>query len=138
MSVRREAVWQECSELSLLSALSPDLGQQATCYFFVNVHPLIMGYYADDLPNIYSREMPTSILSIAILALSASFTSLHPQYSRFKSYALCKYAECLRLLREAASDPLIVESDSFLMAINVLGTYEVGHYFASMVMERTG
>jgi len=129
VGVRREDLWQEYSELSLLSTLSPDLDQQATCYFFINVHPLLLGYYIDDLPNIYSREMPTSILSLATMALSASFTSLQPQHSRFKPYALSKYAECLRLLREAANDPQIVESDPFLMAINMLGTFEVGHLF---------
>jgi len=129
VGVRKEDVWQECSELSLPSALSPDLDLQVTCYFFVNVHPLMLGYYIDDLPNIYNRERPTSILSLATIAVSASFTSLHPQYSRFKPYALFKYAECLRLLREAANDPETVECDPFLMAINVLGTYEVGHCF---------
>lgn len=127
VGVRREEVSQERSKLSLLSALSTDLDQQAICFFFVNVHPLILGYYIDDLPNIYSREMPTSILSLATMALSASFTSLHPKHSHFKPYALSKYAECLRLLREAANDPHIVESDPFLMAINMLGTYEVSH-----------
>lgn len=96
-----------------------------------------MGYYADDLPNVYSREKPASILSLATIALSASFTSLQPQYSHFKPYALSKYVECLRLLREAANDPQIVDSDPFLMAIHVLGTYEVGYYPVSMNLEST-
>lgn len=121
----------------MLFALSPDLGQQATCYSFVDVHPLIMGYYADDLPNVYSRENPTSILSLATIALTARFTSLQPPYPRFKPCALSKYAECLRLLREAANDPQIDESDPFLMAIHVLGTSEVGYHPVSMIFEST-
>lgn len=112
-------------EISLLYAPPLGLDQQAVCYFFVNIHPLLLGYHTEYIPNIISREMPSSILFVATTALSASFTSLHPRYSHFKPYALSKYAQYLRLIRGAADDPEIIKSDAFLMAIYVLGSYEV-------------
>ena len=108
------------------SRLSADLEEQAICFFFVNLYPRLLGYYTDEIPHLYGRERNKSVLSQAIVALSFSLTSLHPQYWHFKQQAISKYSECLRLVREGARDPEIAGSDSFLAAVLVLASYEVG------------
>ena len=116
--------------------LSQDLEQQGVCFYFANLHPRLLGYYTDELPRAYGRENPTSFLSKAITALTSSFTSLHPQYSHFRPIAVSKYAECLRLGREAANDSQTVNSDAFLMAVFLLGTWEVSSCAASGVLDQ--
>ena len=115
------------SQPSPLRGLAQDLEQQAICFFFLTVYPRLPGYYTDELPLAYSREKHSSILSTATAALAISFTSLDPQQVHFDSYAVSKYVECLRLVRQAANDPETISSDAFLMAICVLGSWEVNH-----------
>lgn len=63
------------------------------------------------------------MLSKAILALTLSFTPLHPHHSHYKPNALSEYAECFQLVIEAVNDPEF-RSDTFLLAILSLGTWE--------------
>lgn len=120
------------TEAPRLLGFTQDLEQQAMGFFFVAIYPRILGYYTDELPRAYSRESHTSILSTATAALALSFTSLHPHHLHFNSLAVSKYAECLRLVRRAANDPRLAESDAFLMAILLLESFEVS-IFPSIV-----
>jgi hypothetical protein len=113
---------------SNLYSLPQCLEQQAICSYFVHLQPRLLGYITDDLPALYTSAGPTSILSKAASALALSFTALHPHYFHYRPLAISKYGQCLPLVREAVNDPEVVHSNSFLMAVILLDTWEVSHY----------
>lgn len=122
----------ESSKSPPLLGLSQDPEQQAVCFYFINIHPRLRGYWHEDLDLFLRSEGPSSLLSLAVSALSCIFTCLHPEHLHFEQIAIARYAKLLQLAREAASDPNIVASDNFLMVVCLLGTWEVAFLHCSM------
>ena len=100
--------------------------QQAIYFYFGQIQPRLLGYWTDDLGPLYLHSSPSSILTKTTSALCLSITSLHPLHAHFKPLAMRKYTDCLRLVREAFDDPNTAAADETLIAVLLLGTYEVG------------
>ena len=100
--------------------------QQAVFFYFGQIQPRLQGYWTDELARLYIEASPSSILAKMVIALSSSLTSTHPHFSHFKPLAMERYSECLRLVRKALKDPKMVMRDDILIAVIMLGTYEVG------------
>ena len=125
--MRRPRVEKDMSlEQPLMYELAQCQEQQADFFYFGQIQPRLTGYWTDELPSLYLMASPSSILSKTASALSCSITSLHPRYSHFRPLAMKKYSECLRLVGQAISDPETMSSDETLVAVLLLGTYEVG------------
>ena len=99
--------------------------QQAVFFYFGQIQPRLQGYWTDELARLYTEASPSSILVKMVIALSSSITSVHPRFSHFKPLAMERYAECLRLVRKALKDPKTAMTDEILIAVIMLGTYEV-------------
>ena len=99
--------------------------QQAVFFYFGQIQPRLQGYWTDELARLYVETSPSSILAKLVVAVSSSLTSLHPRFSHFKPLAMKRYAECLRLVRKALKDPTKAMTDEILIAVILLGTYEV-------------
>ena len=99
--------------------------QQAVFFYFGQIQPRLQGYWTDELARLYVEASPSSILAKMVVALSSSLTSVHPRFSHFKPLAMKRYAECLRLVRKALKDPKMAMRDDILIAVILLGIYEV-------------
>ena len=99
--------------------------QQAVFFYFGQIQPRLQGYWTDELSRLYLEASPSSILAKMVVALSSSLTSVHPRFSHFKPLAMKRYAECLRLVRKALKNPMTAMRDDILIAVILLGTYEV-------------
>ncbi|KAL8820470.1 MAG: hypothetical protein Q9191_007510, partial [Dirinaria sp. TL-2023a] len=99
--------------------------QQAIYFFFGQIQPRLPGYWIEDLGSLYLSSSPSSIVAQTALAVSLSFTSLHPRLPHFKPLATRQYAECLRLVRETFDDPIAAVADETLIAVLLLAYFEV-------------
>ena len=129
---------KESLEPALQYELAQCREQQADSFYFGHIQPRLTGYWTDELPSLYLMASPSSILSKAASALTCSITSLHPRYSHFRPLAMKKYAECLRLVGQAIRDPKTIASDETLVAVLLLGNYEVGSVQASTALGAEG
>ena len=132
--MRHPPLKQKSLEQPLPYELSQCQEQQADCFYFSHIQPRLAGYWTDELASLYLKASSSSILSKAASAFTCSITSLHPRYSHFKPLALKKYSECLRLVGQAINDPKTIKADETLVAVLLLGTYEVGPVAPSTVI----
>lgn len=109
----------------IIPGISVHPEQKALSFLLSHFLPLIPGYYIDDLPKTYANASASSALSTATAANALSYMSLHPHYKKFKHLALEKYKETLRLIREGLHDKETAVTDEFLMAVLLLGMFEV-------------
>ena len=109
----------------LQASLSQCPEQQSLCFYLTHLLPLLPGYYTDEIPNILVDDSHSSVLSTITQATALSFMALLPQYTHYRVLAVSKYAEALRYVRQGISDPVLGQSDALLLAILMLGTWEV-------------
>lgn len=109
----------------LQASLSQCPEQQSLCFYLTHLLPLLPGYYTDEIPNILVDDSHSSMLSTITQATALSFMALLPQYTHYRVLAVSKYAEALRYVRQGISDPVLGQSDALLVAILMLGTWEV-------------
>ena len=110
--------------------LPQDPEQQSICFFmskFVQDSRAeeIWGGSLEALPTIYNDVSANSALSLATAATSMSSVAWNPECAHFKPVSLQKYVKSLKLLNDAVQDPKQSKSDSVLMAVLMLGFYEV-------------
>ena len=120
-----------------INFISPSLMEcpedNSLCYFMTNYvmvrrHPETSKGFVEHLVPFYSKAASRSPLAFAITA-TALFSTRYP-YSdplrvTIKAKALASYVEALRLIKVAIQDPQEAKSDSLLMAVLLLGLYEV-------------
>ena len=99
--------------------------QQAVSFYFGHFLPRVRGYWTDDLPDLYTKASPTSLLAKTATALASSIIAIHPNFSHFRLLAIDGYTQCLRLVRKALKDPSLAKTDETLVSVIMLGTYEV-------------
>ncbi len=127
---RAKATEYNLPEWYQLHGLSSCPEQQAICFYFVHLQSLTPGIITYDLPGLYNMADTTSILSkvtaaVALSFIALSFIALNHDYSHYRPLAISKYNECLRLVGKAFGDPVMIQSDEFLMAVLLLGVWEV-------------
>ena len=110
--------------------LPQDPEQQSICFFmskFVQDSRTeeIWGGSLEALPAIYNEVGANSALSLAMAATSMSSVAWNPECAHFKPVSLQKYVKSLKLLNDAVQDPKESHSDGVLMAVLMLGFYEV-------------
>lgn len=110
--------------------LPQDPEQQSICFFmskFVQDSRTeeIWGGSLEALPTIYNEVGANSALSLATAATSMSSVAWNPECAHFKPVALQKYVKSLKLLNDAVQNPQESKSDGVLMAVLMLGFYEV-------------
>ena len=110
--------------------LPQDPEQQSICFFmskFVQDSRTeeIWGGSLEALPAIYSEVSIDSPLSLATAATSMSSVAWNPECAHFKPVSLQKYVKSLKKLNDSVQDPIESKSDSILMAVLMLGFYEV-------------
>ena len=110
--------------------LPQDPEQQALC-FFMNKFVLhdrreeIWGGSLETLPILYQETGANSALSLATAATSMSSIAWNPECAHFKPVSLQKYVKSLKLINDAVQDPTDSKTDNVLMAVLMLGFYEV-------------
>ena len=110
-----------------LSASLPQCPEQLSlCFYLSHLLPLLPGYYTDEIPDLLANDSHSLVLSIVTQATALNFMALLPQYAHYRVLAISKYAQALRSVRQAISDPVVGESDALLLAVLMLGTWEVG------------
>ena len=119
-------------ELDFVSyGLPQDPEQQSLC-FFMNRFVMhdrkeeIWGGSLEALPITYRDAAPNSALSLAAAATAMSSIAWNPETAHFRSGSLQKYVRSLKLINDAVQDPIESKSDGVLMAVLMLGFYEVG------------
>jgi len=110
--------------------LPQDPEQQSICFFmskFVQDTRTeeIWGGSLEALPTIYNGVGVNSALSLATAATAMSSVAWNPECAHFKPVSLQKYVKSLKLLNDAVQDPKESKSDGVLMAVLMLGFYEV-------------
>ncbi len=109
-----------------LSASIPQcLEQLSLCFYISHLLPLLPGYYTDEIPGLLVNDSNSLSLSLVTQATALNFMALLPQYAQYRALAVSKYAQALRSVRQAISDPILGKSDALLLAILMLGTWEV-------------
>ena len=118
-------------DLNIVSyGLPQDPEQQSICFFMSKFvmddrKEEIWGGSLEALPATYHQASPDSALSLATAATSMSSIAWNPECAHFKPGSLQKYVQSLRLINEAVQDPIESKSDNLLMAVLMLGFYEV-------------
>lgn len=114
--------------------LSQDPEQQSVCFFMTKFvqedrQEEIWGGSLEVLPSIYNKSDANSALSLATTATAMSSVSWNPECAHFKSVSLSKYVKSLKALNDIIQDPEESKTDNVLMAVLMLGFYEVGFLF---------
>lgn len=99
--------------------------QQSLSFYLSHLLPLLPGYYTDEIPQILVNDNHSSVLATITQATALNFMALLPQYAHYRVLAVSKYVEALRRVRHAISDQIVGQSDALLLAILMLGTWEV-------------
>ena len=115
------------------SSLPECLEDNSLCYFMTNYvmcsrHPETRKGFMEHLVPFYTSSSSSSPLSLATTATalcSTRYPSSSPIRSTIKAKAIAKYLEALRLTKVAIQDPQEAKSDSLLMAVLLLGLFEV-------------
>ena len=105
--------------------LSESPEQLAICFFLVHIQPRMKGYWTDHLPILYASEEHGSILRKATLSVAYIYTSLHPQYARYKKLAISEYIGVIRLINELIGSATTKYDDAFVVALLLLELFEV-------------
>ena len=110
--------------------LPQDPEQQSLCFFMSKFvlsdrKEEIWGGSLEALPTLYQDAGSNSALSLATAATSMGSIAWNPECAEFRSVALTKYVKSLELIKAAVQDPEESQFDSTLMAVLMLGFYEV-------------
>ena len=117
--------------------------EQSLCFFmsnFVNSDRKeeIWGGSLEALPSIYRETGPGSALSMATVATSMGSIAWSPETAHMRPMALTKYVTSLELIKEAIRSPTESQLDSTLMAVLMLGFYEVRQSSYPVLSSLTG
>lgn len=110
--------------------LGQDAEQQSTCFFMTkfageNRQEEIWGGCLEALHSLYNRTGSSSALSNATTATAMGSIAWLPGCAHFREGALSKYIKSLKNINSAVQDPKASKSDDVLMAVLMLGFYEV-------------
>ena len=115
------------------SSLPQCMENNAVCYFMNNYvlvsrHPDTRRGFMEHMPSFYTVARVESPLSLATTAIAMFSTRNVPAGAARRAMvikAVAKYVEALRLINVAIQDPQEAKSDELLMAVLLLGLYEV-------------
>ena len=85
----------------------------------------IWGGCLEALPTLLEKATAESPLRAAATTTAMGSMAWSPGYSRFKTQSVQKYVTSLQRIKEALKDPEQATSDNVLMAVLMLGFYEV-------------
>lgn len=110
--------------------LPQDPEHQSVCFFmtkFVQTsrQEEIWGGCLEVLPALYNDVNSQSALSSATTATAMGSIAWNPGYAQYKQVSLSKYVASLKMINDAVQDPKKSKSDNVLMAVLMLGFYEV-------------
>jgi hypothetical protein len=110
--------------------LSPSLEQQSLCFFLSNYvlvprQPYCSRGYLEYLLPLYQSNDSGNHLSLAVSAVAMAAFGSRPAIKSFSQHARQTYGKALYLTNEALRDPVEVKEDRTLMAVLLLGLYEV-------------
>jgi hypothetical protein len=109
--------------------LSPSLEQQALCflsnYVLIPRQPYCSRGYLEYLLPLYRSSGPDCHLSLAVSAVAIASFGSRPDAKALLRHARQRYGKALCLTNAALRDPIDVKTDSTLMAVMLLGLYEV-------------
>ena len=105
--------------------LSTPVEEQATCFFFQNyVLDDFKGYYRY-VPSVYSTLPAGCALAEAITSLGMAGIANSKKDTRLMINANFKYTSALRTVNAALRDPCEAKTDQTLVAVMLLGLFEV-------------
>jgi hypothetical protein len=108
--------------------LSTPVEEQATCFFFQNyVLDDFKGYYSY-VPRIYSALPAGSALADAITSLGMAGIANSKKDTKLMINANFKYTSALHTINAALRDPEEVKTDQTLVAVMLLGLFEVCNF----------
>lgn len=114
--------------------LVPPIEDQANWFFFNNYYEEGAGFYKGsftDLPSIYSQLEEGNALSKAITSVGLASLSNIRNDPRARVSSRREYVSAIRLVNAALADPLEVKKDQTILAVMLLGLYEVIYAFTS-------
>ena len=85
----------------------------------------IWGGFLEVLPSLLEKAPSTSPLAAAARTTALASIAWTPGHAHYRKEALDKYGTSLRLISQALKDPQQAEGDNVLMAVLMLGFYEV-------------
>jgi hypothetical protein len=116
----------------LCRELSTPVEEQATCFFFHNyVLDDFIGYYSY-VPSVYSVLPAGCALAEAITSLGMAGIANSRKDTRLMISANLKYMSALRTINGALRDPYEAITDQTLVAVMLLGLFEVCHFIFGM------
>jgi hypothetical protein len=102
--------------------------EQATCFFFQNyILDDFIGYYSY-IPNVYGTLPAGCALAEAITSLGMAGIANSKKDTRLMINASLKYTSALRTINIALRDPYEAKRDQTLVAVMLLGLFEVRHF----------
>lgn len=118
------------------SGLHVSLEDQATDYFFhnfVSENPTLVTVYSHVLPTLYRHGSSFNALPKIIDAIGLASLSNVKHSPELMVAAGKKYAGVLRAINASVQDPKEASTEQTLMAVMLLGLFEVLHYL-SMIL----
>ena len=112
------------------AGLPQDPELQAICFFMTKFvqdsrQEEIWGGCLEALAPLYNETGPDSALAMATTATSMGSIAWNPACADFKPVSISKYVASLKQINAAVKDPRESKSDQVLMAVLMLGFYEV-------------
>lgn len=118
-------------------SLLPPIKDQANWFFFNNYHVEESGFYKGhftDLPSIISQVGEGEALSKAISSIGlASLSNIRNDPHAHES-SRREYMSALRLINTALRDPVEVKKNHTILAVMLLGLYEVSYLFRRPIL----
>ena len=111
--------------------LSQDPEQQAIVFFMTefaaNTNRVedVVGGYLDPLPSLFERASLESPLNAAMTTTAMGTIAWTRGNEEFKPQSLSRYVTALQRINDALKDPQQSKSDDVLLAVLLLGFYEV-------------
>lgn len=124
---------------SVPGSLLPPIRDQANWFFFNNYHVAESGFYKGhftDLPLIISQVGEGEALSKAISSIGLASLSNIRNDPRAHESSRREYVSALRLINTALGDPVEVKKDHTILAVMLLGLYEVICFFRRPILSR--
>jgi len=108
--------------------LSTPVEEHATCFFFQNyIRDDFIGYYSY-APSVYSTLTAGCALAEAITSLGMAGIAHSKKDTRLMINANIKYTSALHTINAALRDPYESKTDQTLVAVMLLGLFEVCHF----------
>jgi hypothetical protein len=112
--------------------LSIPVEEQATCFFFQNyILDDFIGYYSY-VPSVYSALPAGCALAEAINSLGMAGIANSKKDTRLMINANFKYTSALQTINAALRDPCEAKTDQTLVAVMLLGLFEVCHLVSNV------